>query len=411
MPNYITTLGVIAVASASAHIVRSPEPSSWPGSCLECSIPSEILSGFGDHPEVLESTGSKAVCIQGNVDVTAATPLGVQLNYDTPANQSVVTGTLVEVIQDDSTIAQQVGGPTKTISGTYSISVRMCFPKENFASGAVQILTHGIGFDKSYWDVGPGYSYVDAAASNGSTTFLYDRLGVGLSDHPDPIQVVQTGFEIAILHELTQMLRNGTFASTKFSKVTGVGHSFGSLLSIGQTSFYPTDLDGVVLTGVSINMTGIPSFIASLNLAIAAENCPSRFPGLSSGYVVADTSISNQFAFLRFPNYPPENLDIAEATKQTVTLGELFTLSVAAQPAPDFTGAVDVVNGYYDLPFCDGDCAYPSDKAAQVLLLYPNASANSTYLAPGSGHGLNLHYIAQTAYEQIGTFLADNGLA
>jgi pimeloyl-ACP methyl ester carboxylesterase len=346
------------------------------------------------------------------VDVTASTPLGFKLNYDIPANQSVVTETILEVIQTDSTIAQQVGGQQTTISGNYSVSVRMCFPKEDLATGTVQILTHGIGFDKSYWDVAPGYSYVDAAASNGSTTFLYDRLGVGLSDHPDPIQVVQTGFELAILHELTQMLRDGIFASTKFSKVTSVGHSFGSLLSIGQTSFYPADLDGVVLTGVSINSTGLVPFLSSLNLAIASENCPSRFGHLNNGYLVADSSISNQLAFLRFPNYPLENLDIAETTKQTVTFGELFTQTVAAQPAPKFTGPVDVVNGYYDLPFCDGDCAYPSSQAAQVLLLYPNAAKSSTtYLAPGSGHGLNLHYIAQTAYEQIGGFLADNGLA
>lgn len=253
--------------------------------------------------------------------------------------------------------------------------------------------------------------YVDAAASIGSTTFLYDRLGVGLSDHPDPIQVVQAGFELAILHELTQMLRDGTFASTKFSKVTGVGHSFGSLLSIGQTSFSPADLDGVVLTGVSINTTGLVPFLSSLNLAIASENCPSRFGHLNNGFLVADSSISNQLAFFRFPNYPPENLVIVETTKQTITFGELFTQTVAAQQAPRFTGPVDVVNGYYDLPFCDGDCAYPSNQAAQVLLLYPNRAPSSTaYLAPGSGHGLNLHYIAQTAYEQIGGFLADNGL-
>jgi len=402
MHNFIKAIGFVVAVGASANVVRSPSGAS---------LSSDLLTGFGSHPRVLESTGGKAICVQGNVDVQASA-LGVQLNYPNPANQSFVTETVVEFLQDNSKIAEQIGGPIKTISGTYSISVRLCFPKANPHSNSVQILTHGIGFDKSYWDVAAGYSYVDAAASDGSITFLYDRLGIGLSDHPDPIQVVQTGLEVAIVHELTQLLRNGAFAKISFSKVTGIGHSFGSVISIGQTVFYPTDLDGVVLTGVSINTTGLVPFVSGLNIAIAAENEPSRFQGLPNGYFVGDSSISNQFAFLRFPNFPPQNLEIAEATKQTATFGELFTITSVIEPALNYTGAVYVVNGANDIPFCDGDCTYPSDKAAQVLLLYPFAASGSTsYLVPGTGHGINLHYTAESAYSKIISFLTAQGLA
>jgi len=64
---------------------------------------------------------------------------------------------------------------------------------------------------------------------------------VGLSDHPDPIQVVQTALEVSITHELIQMLRAGSIGSIKFSKIVGVGHSLGSALTNNITATYPKD--------------------------------------------------------------------------------------------------------------------------------------------------------------------------
>ena len=60
----------------------------------------------------------------------------------------------------------------------------------------------GGGFDRSYWNVAPGYSYVGCAAEQGYATFLYDRLGWGLSDHPDPLEIVQLELQVTIAHEL-----------------------------------------------------------------------------------------------------------------------------------------------------------------------------------------------------------------
>ena len=402
MHRYVKLIATLAAVGASANVIRSPGRS----------LDSDLVTGFGSHPQVFESTGGQALCVQGNVDVTASTSLGLQFDFPIPANQSVVTGAVVEIIQTNSVFPEDVVTGLKTISGTYSINARMCFPKTNANFKSVQILSHGIGFDKSYWDVAAGFSYVDDAASHGHITFLYDRLGVGLSDHPDSIQVVQTSFEVAILHELTQMLRSGYFSKLSFSKVTGIGHSYGSFVSIGQTVNYAKDLDGVILTGVSINTTGIPPFVAGLNPAIATQNSPSRFKGLDNGYWVADSSIGNQLSFLRFPNFPPQNLELAEATKQTATFGEIFTQGTVVAPAVNFTGPVFVVNGANDLPFCDGDCTYPTDKAAQVLLLYPFAATGSTsYNVPDTGHGINLHYSAQSAYEKINSFVEAHGLS
>lgn len=69
------------------------------------------------------------------------------------------------------------------------LSGTLCTPNSsNSNSTHVQLLLHGVGFDSSYWDFSPDgsddYSYVSAAADAGYTTFRYDRLGTGLSEHP-----------------------------------------------------------------------------------------------------------------------------------------------------------------------------------------------------------------------------------
>ncbi|PMD36761.1 hypothetical protein L207DRAFT_515284 [Hyaloscypha variabilis F] len=75
-------------------------------------------------------------------------------------------------------------------------------------------------------------------------------------------------------------------------------------------------------------------------------------------------------------------------------------------------GPMDVVDGENDLPFCQSNCLVPEDKAAAVkAALYPNARESSmSFVAKGTGHGLNLHYVAGEAYQQIFEFLRANGI-
>lgn len=76
-------------------------------------------------------------------------------------------------------------------------------------------------------------------------------------------------------------------------------------------------------------------------------------------------------------------------------------------PASNFTGSVAVVNGAEDLAFCTGNCSYPTDLAEAALQLYPRASNKGTYLAPLTGHGINLHYSAVAAYHYIQDFISN----
>ncbi|CZR54593.1 uncharacterized protein PAC_04477 [Phialocephala subalpina] len=374
--------------------------------------PTQYFAGF-NNAIVSSTLGGAATCIQGTIPV-AASAMNIQLNFPTPANQSVVTETIVEFLQVNTTLPEQVMGGKHNVSGTYNIGAKLCYPTSSGSPNAslIQFLTHGVGFDKSYWDFfSADYSYQNAAALVGYTTLAYDRLGIGASDHPDPIQIVQTPLEIAIGHSLVQMLRNGAVSNTKFQHVIGVGHSLGSELTNAVTAQYPKDFDAAVLTGFSVNTAGQPVFFSSLDLVIARENVPYRFPTLNNGYLISESINGNQFAFFRAQNYLPAILVAAETAKQTFTIGELFTNSMFQSVAKEFTGPIDVVDGENDLPFCQSNCLVPENKAAAVKgALYPNAKASSAvYVAPGAGHGLNLHYVAGEAYRHIFQFLKSNG--
>jgi hypothetical protein len=152
------------------------------------------------------------------------------------------------------------------------------------------------------------------------------------------------------------------------------------------TSKYPTSFNTAILTGFSTNSTGQPNFTTGLNLALASQNQPYRFTSLSNGYLVSSSAISNQIAFFHAPNFDVAILNLAEATKGTVTFGELFSLESVIAPASNFTSSVAVVNGAEDLPFCTGNCSYPTNLAQAVFsTLYPAAKITGAYLAPLTG--------------------------
>lgn len=133
-----------------------------------------------------------------------------------------------------------------TVKGTYKLATTYCQPDKG-APNTVQLLTHGIGFDRSYWDApynNFNYSYVkDAVDEYGYATFAWDRLGIGMSQHGEPVNEIQVLLEIAALKALTDKLREGTIPGKnvpEFEKVLHVGHSFGSVQSYALTAMYPS---------------------------------------------------------------------------------------------------------------------------------------------------------------------------
>ena len=256
------------------------------------------------HTQVVPSTGGQATCITGLVPLNV-TATNTKFKYAGPANNNELTEFLVENLQSGSTLATRITEGPYTATGSFNIFSKLCFPKSTAHNATtVQFLTHGGTLDHSYWDFAPGYSYVDAAAQAGYATFSYDRLGTGLSDHPDPIQIIQAGIQTQLAHQLIMFLREGMLGQAGFQKLVGVGHSIGSGLTLGVTGQYPKDFDALILTGISTSFAAVGIGIASTAQQIANTDPSGRFEGLPSGYITpAPIEQSVQFAFYRYPFY------------------------------------------------------------------------------------------------------------
>ena len=214
----------------------------------------------------------------------------------------------------------------------------------------------------SYWDfkLVPGqYSYVDAALEAGYSTFSWDRLGSGNSSKPDPYNTIQAPVELAVLIELTKLLRAGTViaGTSAYKNVVHVGHSYGSDLSNYLVAVEPKLSDGIILTGYSNSFSYALPFFATIG-HLASTNQPKRFAGYSSGYLTWADMYSAQFGFFAFPYFDVQVLRVTEQTKWPITVGQALTQGVLNASAPAFTGPVMVrippLLGRLQLRFAEG---------------------------------------------------------
>lgn len=269
---------------------------------------SDLINGFSEA-RLGYSAGDVAQCVSGKVAVSISSS-NTRLLLGNPTNQTVATLFIQELLQAGSTIATRSSGSTYIHRATHQLDVTLCYPAKARSIQnveTVQVLTTGAGFDKAYWDIAPRYSYVDAAAEAGYATLAYDRLGIGASDHPDPLQIVQCPTDVEVLHALVQILRKGGVASKAFKHVVGVGHSYGSIVQLSHNAKYPADVDAAVLTGFVNNLDNFPYTTAAYNPSIARFNDPSRFGNLPTGYLVHGTRVSAQLPLFRHPYFDPHS--------------------------------------------------------------------------------------------------------
>lgn len=136
-------------AAQSMMIPTSPVPA-FPGGALPAGTVGPNTAGFGINPSVLPSRGGEAVCVSGIVPVEASA-MNLKFNYEAPKNQSQVTETFLQYVTQGSTFMKQIMGGMQSVNGTYQIGATLCTPGNNTKPAGVQILTHGVGFDRTYW--------------------------------------------------------------------------------------------------------------------------------------------------------------------------------------------------------------------------------------------------------------------
>ena len=367
------------------------------------------------------------------VTSTGATPQYSCNNFFVPISVANIT-TIIPAIPEFNNTYESVtftdslterdapssSGKVKTtqLTATFNISVEYCTPTSSNKSSSIQLLTHGLGFGKKYWDFrlptqpdNTQYSYIQSALAAGYSTLSYDRLGCGLSPTVNPYTVIQAPVELAILVSLTTLLREGKIPSIPApSKVLHVGHSYGSVLTVALASDFHTISDGIILTGFSNSFTYAPLFIAGSTFRLASQNQPSRFHNRSSGYVTWADEFANQYSFFEYPYFEPAVLAYAEATKYPVTVGELISQTGLNTTAEAFRGPVLYLAAEHDLIFCgyncDGNFLGPNSSAVKAF----GASAGvEVYIQPNSGHAINLHKNATAAFDVVQGWAKRNG--
>jgi len=362
---------------------------------------------------------SNARCTRQTYNITLPPyqTVGFASSIDSNPNQTVVTAGIQEFLTAPTNYSMMAVTGMNMSSGTFAISGVLCTPKAgDMHNGSVQLLVHGIGFDSSYWDfsVEPQtYSYVQAAASAGWTTFRYDRLGTGMSDKPeDGYRTVQAPTDLAILAHFAGMLRSGMVNHTSFNKVVGVGHSYGSEQLAALSGKNTSAVDALVLTGFSANMSALATFAAGGLYTRAADVVPASSASLPGSYVMTGLPQGNQFQFFYYPYFDAAVFAQARASEQPATLGVFSTMSVLGGMASEFTGPVHVVTGDRDLPFCNTACdIVPVGMNKTILqltqpMVFPKSSNFSVYSPANTGHGVNLHLSAPQTYSEIMGWLA-----
>ncbi|KII91729.1 hypothetical protein PLICRDRAFT_123246 [Plicaturopsis crispa FD-325 SS-3] len=360
-----------------------------------------VLSAF------VASTYATYNCTTMKVPVSVSLET-TKLDLSAPANETELTALVTQIVSATSNVTSALVKGTELLNATYEIYSQLCIPAGFKQNGTLEFAIHGINFDHSYWTFGgkgSPYNYVEAAINAGHAIFIYDRLGVGHSTKPDGIKEVQLSTEIAVAESLVKHVRKGIDGHT-FGKVVGIGHSFGSIQLVGLAAKHGNVVDATVLTGFSTYSGSTQATFAGFGVRFAAQQNAKRWGNLTNSYLATQGIYNDQLTFFHYPEFDFANLELAETTKATLTIGELLTQGEAlASPATSYTGPVFVVTGDKDFIFCGANCYQSMNGSANLLepskALFPAASSFSTYIPVGTGHAVNQHFSAPETYRVI----------
>jgi pimeloyl-ACP methyl ester carboxylesterase len=257
----------------------------------------------------------------------------------------------------------------------------------------VQVLVHGLTYDRNYWDLPTGttaQSYVAAATAAGYATFNLDRIGVGRSDRPFNAAVLTTGSAGYVLHQVVQSLRAGQIGGTAFQKVVTVGHSFGSQAVANEAGRFD-DVDGVILSG-SLHQTTTATFTQVLPQFYPAQLDPKFGASIPLGYLTT-TPGTRGAIFYNLANADLDVVALDEQLKQTATDGEIATVTNGNLQTQNIDVPVLLAVGQTDLLFCDvsRSCADGQAVIARESGSFPAAPCLEAYVLPLAGHSINLH--------------------
>jgi len=350
-------------------------------------LPLLLVAGFLALAQ--QALGIVPVCSPVSFAVTASAENIVPASPPDRHNATAINAYIV----NSFTSGQNISG-TKQVSGSFMIKGTFCRPPPTVKPhGTLQLLVHGITYNRAMWTglgVSGAYNWHAYATKAGYHTLSIDRLGHGDNpQRPDPFDIVQGSLHVAILHQITGLVRRGDAATgiPAFKRAVYIGHSYGSLLGNLFSIQHPGDIDAYVLTGFSSSLAIPPALIGSL--FSAAEVSP-RLAGLDLGYVTINTEATRTATFYA-GGFDPAVAHLDFAVADTTAVEELLGPGIISSTSP-YTGPVFIVTGDKDVIFCGGGPSTCAATLNKTVELYPSSGNFGTFVVPNSGHTLCLHY-------------------
>ncbi|KAJ6480131.1 Alpha/beta hydrolase family-domain-containing protein [Mycena sanguinolenta] len=300
----------------------------------------------------------------------------------------------------------------RRVDGTYNIYGDFCTPDAGSTRDAnvVQLLVHGFSYNSQYWsppvEEFRNYSYAAFSCALGLPSLAVDWPGVGLSSRPINASDVQYPTVAGALSQVATFLKTTSIfpGVPPFTKVIGIGHSAGSgvltfnaIVEGAQSPF-----DGLILTGdISLGVDMLPPL--SL-LTPARDDTPLRWGNLDPGYV----TWGNRSVF--YPTDPtafsPRMLEFDAFTKDVATVSMFEQTPVTTLPAQQYTAPVVKIVGSEDQILCGtGRCVDVAALTAAERVGWPKARSFEVVVEQGSGHDLNLDFLAQGPFSTFVGFV------
>ena len=164
--------------------------------------------------------------------------------------------------------------------------------------------------------------------------------GAGNSSFPNGLLEAQTATYVEVVHQVILQLRAGmVYPQRQWNKVVFVGFSIGGIVANSLAEKYTSDVDVIVLLGISWDLLWIyPAFLGGLQ--DAARNIdPVRWGALPSFYQTHAALATREVACF-YGAYDRGALEADFAYRDFDTLGAAVTFTFHLVAAPLFSGPV-----------------------------------------------------------------------
>ncbi len=259
---------------------------------------------------------------------------------------------------------------------TERIAGRLCRPP-GAPSRVVQLLVHGLSYDRAYWD-----PHVAAMRRARIATLAIDRLGAGRSSRP-PGERVDLALHVASLARVARWLRRDA-PGGPFRRVVLVGHSLGTVVARGVAVSSP-DVAGLVATGFTHRLTTGP--VLARLVACTQAGGGGYFtmrPGCRAG------------VFFAAPAAAPGALAADRRQPARGAAAELPAVPGSSNDADGLSARVRVpvlqAAGSRDALFCDdGRCASRAALRAAERPFWRGARSFDAFVVGRAGHNVQHH--------------------